>query len=296
MGISYIKHKDIDFARWDTLVAEAANALIYAESWFLEITTKGCWDALILGDYEAVMPLPFNRKLLGYYQLYQPFFTQQLGVFSKNNHIDVQPFIDHLPSKFKRQHYSFNWNNSSTSLSTKTNLVIDLNRPYNEIEAGFSTSLRKRIIKLDHMTLSEAGDVETLVDFYREALEQKVKLGPDGYALGYDVFTAAMDNKSAKLYLLKDGDTIVARGIFFHKHSRLINVFAASDPNSKNAMSVFLAKIMEANSATKFLFDFEGSEISGIQQYFKSFGAIEQNYPILRSNQLPFWLKLIRPN
>ena len=247
MSIRYVAHKDIDFNRWDETIASASNAIIYAESWFLNCTTNNQWDALIDDDYVSVMPLPFNRKLLGYHQLYQPFFTQQLGVFSKNSAIDVEPFIEHIPAKFKRQQYAFNWKNNCPSLASKTNLVVDLSKSYEEIESTFSSSLRKRIRKLKHMTLSEEGDVKTLVDFYRDTLDDKVKLGAKGYTLAQRLFSEAVANGSAKLYVLKDGDAVVARGIFFQKYNRIINVFAANDPSSKNAMSVFLAKIMEVN-------------------------------------------------
>lgn len=296
VSIRYVQHMDINFSRWDDAIASARNAMVYAESWFLNATTDDHWDALIEGDYSAVMPLPFNRKLLGYHQIFQPFFTQQLGVFSKSNEIDVQPFIDAIPHKFKRLHYHFNHQNDTNALDTKTNLVVDLNRGYDEIESQFSKSLRKRIRQNEQLQLWEKGDVGELIRFYKEALETKVQLGAAGYALAERLFTEAIQRKAATIYQLIDKGNIIACGIFFHKHGRLINVFAASDASNKNAMSVFLARIMEKHSNSDVLFDFEGSEIPGIQQYFKSFGSVEQNYPVLRKNELPFWVKIVRPN
>ncbi len=46
------------------------------------------WDALVWNDYEAVMPLTWNRKY-GIAYLYQPFLTAQLGVFGN----DITPQI-----------------------------------------------------------------------------------------------------------------------------------------------------------------------------------------------------------
>ena len=55
------------------------NGFIYGYSFYLDHMAKH-WDALVSGDYEAVMPLTWNRKY-GIYYLYQPFLAAQLGVF-----------------------------------------------------------------------------------------------------------------------------------------------------------------------------------------------------------------------
>ncbi len=49
----------------------------------------GQWDALVLDDYQAVMPLTWRSKF-GIRYLYQPAFTQQTGIFS------ASPFHHHL--------------------------------------------------------------------------------------------------------------------------------------------------------------------------------------------------------
>src|ERR1700692_3437990 len=78
--IHYLKHNAIDKRRWDEAIDRAFNGMIYAKSWYLDIVSPQ-WDALVSDDYRAVMPLTWRRKF-GVYYLYQPFFTQQLGVFT----------------------------------------------------------------------------------------------------------------------------------------------------------------------------------------------------------------------
>ena len=62
--INYIEHKDIDFKKWDSCVANSLNRLIYGFSWYLDVVCND-WDALVYNDYEAVFPLP-KRKKWGY--------------------------------------------------------------------------------------------------------------------------------------------------------------------------------------------------------------------------------------
>src|ERR1700712_3420862 len=52
----------------------------YAEPFYLDRMAKQ-WSALVLGDYDAVMPLPWNRKW-GFRYVYNPAFVPQLGIFS----------------------------------------------------------------------------------------------------------------------------------------------------------------------------------------------------------------------
>ena len=82
MAIQYVPYQHIDKRKWDACIDNAGNGLIYGCSFYLDAMAKH-WDALVLGDYEAVMPLTWNKKY-GIHYLYQPFFTSSLGLFGKN--------------------------------------------------------------------------------------------------------------------------------------------------------------------------------------------------------------------
>jgi len=51
--IVYYKHNQIDFERWDKVITNSQNGLVYALSWYLNIVTPG-WEALIEDDYEYI--------------------------------------------------------------------------------------------------------------------------------------------------------------------------------------------------------------------------------------------------
>ena len=83
MQIKHLKHKAIDFERWDSAIAASNNQLPYAFSWYLNTVSPG-WEALVSKDYGFIMPLPVKKKY-GFKYLVQPKLTQQLGIFSKSN-------------------------------------------------------------------------------------------------------------------------------------------------------------------------------------------------------------------
>ena len=81
-NIKYLLHHQIDKTKWDRCIKGADNGLIYGHSFYLDHMARH-WDGLVLNDYEAIMPLPWNKKY-GIYYLYQPFLCAQLGIFGKN--------------------------------------------------------------------------------------------------------------------------------------------------------------------------------------------------------------------
>ena len=97
----YLKHTEIDKVKWDDCVLNSQNHLPYCYSWYLDIVSPG-WDALISNDYEFIFPLTHRRKA-GINYLFQPYFTQQLGLFSKNafEQKTVTAFLSAIPEHFK---------------------------------------------------------------------------------------------------------------------------------------------------------------------------------------------------
>ena len=100
MGIQYLSYHQIDKHKWDACIDSAENGLVYGYSIYLD-TMANYWDALVLNDYETVMPLTWNRKY-GIYYLYQPPFTACLGIFGNDlSTAIVKDFLLAIPAKFR---------------------------------------------------------------------------------------------------------------------------------------------------------------------------------------------------
>src|SRR5439155_19223856 len=98
--IRYLTRNQLDTTKWDSAIDKAGNGLIYAYSFYLDKMSQH-WDALVLNDYEAVMPLAWNRKY-GISYIDQPFLTAQLGLFGENISPGIlTTFLNAIPSKFK---------------------------------------------------------------------------------------------------------------------------------------------------------------------------------------------------
>lgn len=115
-AIQYLTREQLDLHKWDQAITAAPNGLPYAYSAYLDHMSRH-WSALVLNDYEAVMPLTWNRKY-GISYLYQPAFTAQLGIFG--SHLSpqlIKDFIAAIPKQFRLIEIELNHANTGLSAS-----------------------------------------------------------------------------------------------------------------------------------------------------------------------------------
>src|SRR5579863_4442036 len=138
--IRYLTHDQIDPAKWDACISASPNGLIYAQSFYLDAMASH-WDALILNEYETIMPLTWNKKY-GISYLYQPAFTASLGIFGKNlTESLVENFIHAIPRKFKIVEIALNagniFNSSSGFSILHNNYTLSLKKEYASLFACY---------------------------------------------------------------------------------------------------------------------------------------------------------------
>lgn len=304
MEIHYLRHQQIDLQRWDRAVARAANRLPYAYSWYLNAVAPGRWHGLVEGDYKRVMPLPWNAKWLGYRQLYQPPFCQQLGVFGPSvSQAVVDRFLQAIPASYRYQHLQLNAQSKPgpdllVNCLPRTNLLIDLQPTYGELQQAYSKSLKKRLNRATaHLQLQPLAEASVLVELYREQLQDKIGLPPAHYRTIYRLIEAAQAQQAASIYGVYDQQGILcAAGFFLQAAGRIINLFGASNARGREkfAMHFLLDQVIRQHSGQPLIFDFEGSEIPGVAAFFRSFGSREEVYYLYQQDRLPAWLRLLR--
>ncbi len=283
MPIRFVQHKEIDTKKWDYCIDMATNGMPYAYSWYLDITCNNQWAALVLNDYECIMPLPFNRKFILFPQIYNPLFSQQLGVFGKdiNNKIILE-FIQNIPKRFKRIHLKFNEENYNvlehkSILKPRLNMYIDLNNDYDFLFNNYSKSLKKRIKKaIDYNSVQIENNVEEHLRFYLDNLVDKIKFNKENSLLIKKLIHKIIEKKKGNIYTTyNQNQEKTSSNLFLHSNNRIINLMGATNLLGKDIFShhFILDYIIKENANKNLILDFEGSEIKGVQKFFQSFGA-----------------------
>lgn len=297
--IQYISHHHIDKTRWDNCIQQAPNGLLYATAAYLNFMSPG-WDALVMGDYEIVMPLTFRKKW-GIAYLYQPAFCQQLGVFGKTSKEEsiIEAFLEKAKDHFPFIEINFNHGNAHTKFIQKCNLILNLQKPFSEIEKHFRKDLIQKSLKHDLVYSAHATIAETLELYRKNVLLRNKSLKHINLAAFQKLclHLESINQCQARKVLSQNG-TIVSAALLFKDSRRIYYVLSASTPEGRDtdANAFLLYHIIKENAGEELIFDFEGSEISGIQFFFKKFFPEEEPYYFARINHLsPLkkWMKTV---
>ncbi|MBO7528826.1 MAG: hypothetical protein J6T37_03015, partial [Bacteroidales bacterium] len=157
--ISYLTHNQIDKQRWDECLAQSPDGLIYAWSWYLDVVHPD-WEALVENDYETVMPLTGNRKF-GINYLFQPFFTQKFGVFSKKEVSEdkIEEFLEAIPDKFEFAEFRLN----GVKGLNHRNIELDLSPEYSVLAGNYHSNTKRNLAKAKKEGLTIVEDAQPSV-------------------------------------------------------------------------------------------------------------------------------------
>jgi len=305
--IRYLEGKDIDARRWDACIEKASNRLVYGFHFYLDHMAAGQWGALVLGDYEAVMPLPWRRKW-GIRYIYQPAFTQQLGIFGP--HIGpalTDTFFQALHSRFRFAELYLNHKNTTpvppvnnTSPEPRVNYILALNDPYDVLASRYKKDLVR------NLRLSAAAELNYLTDYqlpavldsYHSQYAQRLPyFRPEDYR-HFEQLCALMQKRGQLLIRAVTGPQpqLLATALLFRDADRLYLLQSTTLPDGrkKEANHFLLDQLVREFAGSGLTLDFEGSDQPGIAHFYANFGSVDQPYFFYRYNHLPWPARLLK--
>lgn len=284
--IRKIKRKDLDLEKYSKTLSASLNYRVYAEYWYLDVVANGNWECLVYGDYEVLMPIPFQRKF-GLKFIIQPPYCQQLGVFySKEISIELFQKFEQKLHKYRVRAYHFNEENTTKfhpKGERRINYVLDLNPSYEELKRGFSKSTKwnlKQFEKSETSIQDGKYSLKKIVD-----LKVATSLKPFSEKLLFDCFQVlANHNRLKVLHIYVEGN-MEAYACFVHSGNRWIYLSAATKEQGKKiaAPTGFLHEMIQQYSHQDFELDFEGSMIPQVNYFFKGFGGNPNEYTFYKN-------------
>ncbi|HEX3009821.1 MAG TPA: hypothetical protein VHO90_19620, partial [Bacteroidales bacterium] len=150
-----VRNDRVDKQRWDWAIANCDNPHVYMLSWYLDVVSPG-WQALILGDYKFILPLPVKYRYSIPY-LVQPLFCQRLAISG----IGV---TNALARKFYRRlfwqfpYYNLQIDNfigleKRRYLRGRINYTLDLTPSYDVIVRDYHENTVRNLKKATHANL-----------------------------------------------------------------------------------------------------------------------------------------------
>lgn len=305
MRLQYLTYDKIDKRKWDDCINTSINKLIYAESVFLDNLSLH-WDAIVMNDYEAVMPLTWKRKY-GIKYLYQPPFFQQGGVFSKQKLTAeiINTFIDKASEHFRFAEITLNYMNKNLSLNHKlqirNNYIFSIGNKYEKTFQDYEPYIRQRLKRLEKFKLNYevCDDYQEAIRHYKKNYSEKltnIKLADfknfetlcSLYAIKGKVLVRKVYNCDKKILL--------ACVLLLKDENRIYNLASTIFPEGKKKLANYFLfdSLIREFTGSKLILDFEGSDIAGIAFFYKKFATENQPYPFIKWNKLPAPLKLLK--
>lgn len=298
--IRFLKNNEIDFEKWDACVEQSPNGLLYSSSFFLN--NLCIWDALVLNDYEVVMPLP-RRKKWGIEYIYNPAYAAQCGITGNNINADiVLQFLNNLPPQFKflqlnLTEYNTVQKSNSIKIAERTNYVLPLNKAYTLLAENFTKDTRKNIRQAvkNNLTAVKNIDTETVFTFYKNMYGQHLH---GGVKKDFEQFIhvskeAIRLNKGFTIGVKNESGVLVSASFWGIDNKRLYYLLGAPTAEGKKLGATYflMHHIIETYAGSNLLLDFEGSDIENVAAFYKQFGPVKKTYPLVTINSLPFYLK-----
>ncbi|MFO7873963.1 MAG: GNAT family N-acetyltransferase [Bacteroidales bacterium] len=300
--IQYIKHDSIDIEKWDACIDKAMNGLFYAYGWYLDMTAE-TWDALVEDDYKAVMPLPYRRKA-GISYLFQPFFIQQLGVFSTTSLTPevTSRFLNAIPDHFRFGEMNLNTYNQ---LSAENPVVsgkgvtheLDLIAPYEQLRRSYSENTRRNIKKATRkgVFITSYGRPEEMISAFRRNRGRRgVPFSEKDYHVLKHLIYAGIHRGLVSIkFAYSETNNFCAGIVFYKSHQKAVWLFSGATPEAREngAMSMLVDEFIRDNAGQPIVLDFEGSKDPNLARFYRGFGSEECVFLQIKINRLPLLLK-----
>jgi hypothetical protein len=81
--------------------------------------------------------------------------------------------------------------------------------------------------------------------------------------------------------------------VFFFSNNRAYYILVGNHPNGRGvgASHALIDTFIKHHAGKNLLLDFEGSDIPNLAFFYSSFGAVDEQYPAVRLNNLPWYFK-----
>lgn len=311
-----LPNSQIQYSQWDACVEASPQAIVYALSWYLDVVSPG-WKGVVLeeaGRYLAVMPLPEAKKM-GIRYLRQPFFTQQLGWFSRQ----PQPAQAEAALKMVLQRYAlvstyaYNTGNPQLAFPAMPQLQVeaqhthhlDLSPPYGTLYRHYSRDRKLNLgrARKANLQVVASDDIQPLIRLFQSDAASRIRGGapPEAYRILENLFRVLQEKKLAQLYYTRTAQGEWDAGCLFVVYAhKIIYLFNAASVvgRRRNGRSLMIDALIRRYAGQPYVLDFESPPAAAdIIRVYRGFGSLPVPFYTLRYNNLPAplrWLKQAR--
>ena len=322
MDIRILSHEEIDLKKWDKCIDLSLNGTLFGHSWYLNLVCEN-WAALVLGNYETIMPLPLS-SMLNNPAVISPCLAPQLGVFSPRLPAPevIDAFLSLLRSRFKYIRLGLNKYNlisdETFKIKTARSYNLDLIHSHSKLFQVYSRETKQTIeTGLSNKTSVMSGvPFHEFIRFYQSLCNRSSKVNQESfYNTLRRIISFSILHRFGELYGAYSAENnLTAAAFVIRTPQRIVLLLSAMqyDTFGISAFSILLDHLLKQYAEKKLTIDFEilpcphrylqmGSSSSDRLDFIRMFDAVYTgfgakifNYPIILYNHLPWYSKLVK--
>lgn len=286
--VAFVRNQNIDKRRWNQVLDSSPDATVYAYSWYLDVLCPD-WSALIGGDYEFIMPIPWRKKF-GLRYVYMPYFLQRLGIYSSQaieKEIQIA-FLEKLKHNFPLIDYSLTVSPAlleklQLKVLQRNNFVLDISSSYEKVYAGYSRDAQKNLRKKGLFSVSIDNDYQSILKNYLEYLSSRMKSHVDFFdqSKSYQLLIsqAIREDKIIGLSVYKENQ-LWGSALFLRNRDTAFYLMGVPvfKENRNNTLHLLIDGFIQEYAGKLKTLDFEGSDIHSIAYFFEKWGSRNEPY------------------
>lgn len=279
MKIQLVKQADIDRVKWNSCIHYTPGGNIFGYKWYLDAVVKE-WDALVEGDYESVFPLIWRPRRFQSHELYEHNLIRSNGLYTVhiNSMKRIKAFIEAIPDEYKKVSFSFSEGlkfpkDTGFTATEKTNYLLLLNKPYEELEKDYSADLKTTLSTVEEGALILTGNIkpEKIAEFYKTHASAPVS-DFDFHALQRIIYNTLHRGWGGASGVLNQEGDLLAADFFIFSHGKIMSLMPAVTPEGRKLGALEYLYDMQVRRSERrpVLLDFNTTQTNA---FATSFGA-----------------------
>ena len=285
---------------------------VFSRDWWLDAACGEDWDVLLdekNGKIHAAMPLYVHCRHI----ITMPHYTQTMGVWFAAGATDAKysslleqrqaickSFIEKLkPYKSFLQNFShdftdwlpFYW--EKYLQTTRYTYILHGIKDTEKILSGMSQQTRRNLKKAEEqsVTVRRGVGIDEFLKIQSLTFERQKKRNTQSSAVLRRIIEATRERGQGDIFggYDKEGN-LHATAFIVWQNSSAYYIAGGGDPSlrSSGAHTLVLWEAIKYVSRYTDTFDFEGSMISGVERFFREFGAVQTPYFMISRGKLSF--------
>jgi len=284
-------------------LCEEENIRIFSQWWWLDAVAGENWDVVLLErESQIIASFPyFPRKKLIFNTITMPKLTPYFSIwiripenmkyssqlyYEKEVYTEIVgkiPKVDHFVCFFD---YSFtNWLPflwKGYKQTTYYSYVIDNIKDLDTVYGDFNSNIKRNIKKASKLIeVSHDENIETFYEINKLSFDRQGLSIPYSFDYLKRIDAECQKRKCSKILIAKDQEGNIHAGVYIvWDQESAYYLMGGADPKFRNsgAATLLLWEAIKFSSQHTNKFDFEGSIIPPIEEYFRSFGGQPKPY------------------